>query len=375
MISAPLVVSCRSASFSRSACSPRRGARRASAGSSWTYGPLRSSQRSRLSGLARRLREERAHQRAKRCTAALRACGLRLVVLLNREGESHVASALVTVVLVHWHGCSSLKLQGPLNVQPKVSGPREYCKRLPTARRIAPSPPANMAALQIVAQVGEVDPSACLSERLHLAPHLAFHVVVHHLHVLVHHLHLIGTHLPVFHLIAHHLHLTAHHLHVLRSHRSGLSGAHRRHGDHEHHRHYDTHHLSHSAPPSDSMGHSRVSVTPSRPSLHPLSALRRHQGSHNPILCHRWPLFLSTRSLRARSLTSPSPSSARACGRAPCRTRVSTTFRRHPTQIRTRPSWRPPPCCRAPARSRSPARRAWPPAPSGATSRRHRRSA
>src|SRR3990172_5810669 len=51
------------------------------------------------SGLARRLREERAHQRAQRSAAALRACDLGLVVLADREADSDLASALVTVVL------------------------------------------------------------------------------------------------------------------------------------------------------------------------------------------------------------------------------------------------------------------------------------
>src|SRR5882724_1701874 len=78
----------------------------------------------RLSGLARRLREERAHQWAQRCTAALRACHLGLVVLPDREGDVHFTSTGITVVLVHRHGCSSLNLQSPLTICPNDSAQR-----------------------------------------------------------------------------------------------------------------------------------------------------------------------------------------------------------------------------------------------------------
>src|SRR5215470_4172502 len=67
---------------------------------------------SRLSGLARRLGEKRAHQRPKRCATALWACDLGLVVLLDREGDLYLTAALVTVVLVHRHGGSSSRFQG-----------------------------------------------------------------------------------------------------------------------------------------------------------------------------------------------------------------------------------------------------------------------
>ena len=78
---------------------------------------------SRLSGLARRLRKERAYQRAQRSTAALRACHLGLVVLPDREGDVHFTSTGITVVLVHRHGRSSLNLQSPLTISPNDSGP------------------------------------------------------------------------------------------------------------------------------------------------------------------------------------------------------------------------------------------------------------
>src|SRR3990170_2814099 len=145
-------------------------------------------------------------------------------------------------------------------------------------------------------------------ERLHLALHLAFHVLAHHLHVLAHHLHLlrghlailhlighhlhvlahhlhlVGGHLPALHLVAHRLHLAAHHLHLLRSHRSALGVPRRRHGDHEHHHRDHPHHLHHSGPPIDSMGHSRASVRPRRPSPHPLPASLREPASPAPGL-------------------------------------------------------------------------------------------
>src|SRR4030095_5890961 len=72
------------------------------------------------SGSARRLREERAHQRPQRSATTLWACDLGLVVLADREGHRHVASALVTVVLVCKHGCSSFSLQAPCPSHRKV---------------------------------------------------------------------------------------------------------------------------------------------------------------------------------------------------------------------------------------------------------------
>src|SRR6266508_2516470 len=84
------------------------------------------------------------------------------------------------------------------------------------------------------------------SDRLHLALHLAFHVIVHHRHVVIHHLHLVRGHLAILHPIGHHLHVPAHRLHLLRSHRSGLGVAHRSHGRHEHHHRRHPHHPYHS---------------------------------------------------------------------------------------------------------------------------------
>src|SRR5713226_1322974 len=55
------------------------------------------------------------------------------------EGDAHVTSTVVTVILVHRHGGSSSRLQGPLTVPSRGSGPKEYCGRHPTARRVAPS--------------------------------------------------------------------------------------------------------------------------------------------------------------------------------------------------------------------------------------------
>jgi hypothetical protein len=59
------------------------------------------------SRLARRLREERADQRAKISSATLRACGLAPLMLADRERESHLALALVAIVLVVGHGLTS----------------------------------------------------------------------------------------------------------------------------------------------------------------------------------------------------------------------------------------------------------------------------
>ena len=60
------------------------------------------------SRLARCLREERAHQRAKVSSATLWACGLAPFMLADRERESHLALALVAIVLVTGHGSTSL---------------------------------------------------------------------------------------------------------------------------------------------------------------------------------------------------------------------------------------------------------------------------
>src|SRR5713226_31765 len=60
-------------------------------------------------------------------------------MLADGEGDAHVSSTVVTVVLVHRHGGSSSRLQDPLTVPPKGPGPKEYCGRHPTARRVAPS--------------------------------------------------------------------------------------------------------------------------------------------------------------------------------------------------------------------------------------------
>jgi hypothetical protein len=91
------------------------------------------------SGLARRLREERAHQRAQDCTTTLRACGLGVVVGTYGEGDAYVPATVVTVIFVHRHRGSSSRLHGPVTVPPHGGGPSEYCERQPTARRVAPS--------------------------------------------------------------------------------------------------------------------------------------------------------------------------------------------------------------------------------------------
>ncbi len=70
------------------------------------------------SGLARRLREERAHQRAEDCTTTLRACGLGVVVCTYGEGDAYVPATVVTVVFVHRHRGSSSRLHGPVTVPP-----------------------------------------------------------------------------------------------------------------------------------------------------------------------------------------------------------------------------------------------------------------
>lgn len=59
-------------------------------------------------------------------------------MLADGEGDAYVTSAVVTVILVHRHGGSSSRLQGPVTVPPKGSGPKEYCGRYPATRRVAP---------------------------------------------------------------------------------------------------------------------------------------------------------------------------------------------------------------------------------------------
>src|SRR5215470_13588097 len=58
-------------------------------------------------GFSRGLREERAHEWTKGLAIARRACKLALLVLANRQGESHRTLAFVAVVFVHWHCGSS----------------------------------------------------------------------------------------------------------------------------------------------------------------------------------------------------------------------------------------------------------------------------
>src|SRR5262249_41411342 len=58
-------------------------------------------------GLSRGLGEERAHEWTKGLATARRACKLSLLVLPNRQGESHRTLAFVTVVFVHGHRGSS----------------------------------------------------------------------------------------------------------------------------------------------------------------------------------------------------------------------------------------------------------------------------
>src|SRR5215831_12529706 len=54
-------------------------------------------------GFSRGLREERAHEWTKGLATARRACKLALLVLPNRQGESHRTLAFVAVVFVHGH--------------------------------------------------------------------------------------------------------------------------------------------------------------------------------------------------------------------------------------------------------------------------------
>src|SRR5262244_2557167 len=58
-------------------------------------------------GFSRGLREERAHEWTKGLATARRACKLALLVLPNRQGESHRTLAFVAVVFVHGHRGSS----------------------------------------------------------------------------------------------------------------------------------------------------------------------------------------------------------------------------------------------------------------------------
>src|SRR5215813_13169143 len=58
-------------------------------------------------GFSRGLGEERAHEWTKGLATARRACKLSLLVLPNRQGESHRTLAFVAVVFVHGHRGSS----------------------------------------------------------------------------------------------------------------------------------------------------------------------------------------------------------------------------------------------------------------------------
>jgi hypothetical protein len=62
---------------------------------------------------------------------ALRACGLCLVVVANGEGDAHVPSTVVTVILIHWHGGSSSRRQGPLTGPPKDGGSKSTAGAIP----------------------------------------------------------------------------------------------------------------------------------------------------------------------------------------------------------------------------------------------------
>jgi len=73
-----------------------------------TTRPVRRRPRAMISSrLARRLREERAHQRAKVSSVTLRACGLAPLMLADRERENHLALTLIAIVLVVGHGLTS----------------------------------------------------------------------------------------------------------------------------------------------------------------------------------------------------------------------------------------------------------------------------
>src|SRR5215469_6607287 len=58
-------------------------------------------------GFSHGQREERAHEWTKGLATARRACKLALLVLPNRQGESHRTLAFVAVVFVHGHRGSS----------------------------------------------------------------------------------------------------------------------------------------------------------------------------------------------------------------------------------------------------------------------------
>jgi len=92
------------------------------------------------SRLARRLREERAHQRAKVSSAAPRACGLAPLMLADRERESHLALALIAIVFVAGHGSTSLphRTGERGNYQPTFPLVRIHCPRR-WARRTWPA--------------------------------------------------------------------------------------------------------------------------------------------------------------------------------------------------------------------------------------------
>ena len=86
--------------------------------------------RARISSrLARRLREERADQRAKVLSATLRACGLAPLMLADRERESHLALALIAVVLVTGHGSTSPPHRTGERLPTNVSTRRIHCPR------------------------------------------------------------------------------------------------------------------------------------------------------------------------------------------------------------------------------------------------------
>jgi len=82
------------------------------------------------SGLARRPREEAAHQRTQRCATALRAGNLGFVMLADGEGDAHVPSTVVTVIFVHSHGGSSSRLLTPVD-GPEGGEPKRTAGAIP----------------------------------------------------------------------------------------------------------------------------------------------------------------------------------------------------------------------------------------------------
>src|SRR5438067_1468618 len=93
------------------------------------------------SGLARRLRDERAQQRPQGLASALGARDPPLVVLANGQGERHFALALVTVVLVHRHGSSSLRFCARFR-RPRLQGVGSRAWMIPRLRVLDHSAPA-----------------------------------------------------------------------------------------------------------------------------------------------------------------------------------------------------------------------------------------